>query len=104
MKRGRKASFCRGEHNVFDRIRLHKFWTGFSANMWELALLILIAVWPIVGLAILGVVGGRPAAGEGALPPAHGVTEVLARMYLWPIVLWRIRIARTRRGPGENNS
>ncbi|KPK10117.1 MAG: hypothetical protein AMJ68_10220 [Acidithiobacillales bacterium SG8_45] len=67
--------------------------------MWELVIVILIAIWPIAGLALLAIIGSRRAAGEGSLAPADGVTEVLARMYLWPIVLWRIRIAR--RGGGR---
>lgn len=69
--------------------------------MWEFALVTLIALWPVVGLLILGAVGDRRAARKGTLPPVRGVTDVLARMYLWPIVLWRIKIERTERGPGE---
>jgi hypothetical protein len=70
--------------------------------MLELVFILLFAAWPVVGLAILAVVSRRSPAGKpGTLLPAQGLTEVLARMYLWPIVLWRIRIARAGREQRE---
>jgi hypothetical protein len=56
---------------------------------------ILLAIWPVMGVAVLALVGRlNRGSGEAVLPPANGVSEVLTRMYLWPIVLWRIRLGR----------
>jgi hypothetical protein len=71
--------------------------------MLEVALILVVAVWPVVGLVLLAIIGSRSASGKaGVLAPAHDLAEVLVRMYLWPIVLWRIRIARVGRGPGKD--
>lgn len=61
------------------------------ASGMELALLIVFAVWPLVGVTVLRSVnafrrkGGRPA----PIPPAVSGTDVLAHMYLWPVVLYK---------------
>jgi hypothetical protein len=60
----------------------------------ELTILLVVAVWPVIGqLALALMARVTQARGKGGLQPAEGVAEVLARMYLWPIVLWRVRLA-----------
>jgi hypothetical protein len=61
-----------------------------------ITLFLIIAVWPVVGLAILTAIGrvGPRARRGGVLPPATSGAEVLARMYLWPLVLLRIYLGR----------
>jgi len=67
------------------------------------AIFMMVAVWPVAGLVILASVAGDSASQrQGALPPAQGIGDVLTRMYLWPVVLWRIRIARGGRKSGRD--
>jgi hypothetical protein len=63
----------------------------------RIAIFLVIALWPVVGLIVLTAVGrvGPLSRRGGVLPPAASGAEVLARMYLWPLVL--LRIYRTRR-------
>lgn len=63
----------------------------------RIAIFLVIALWPAVGLIILAAVGrvGPLSRKGGVLPPATSGAEVLARMYLWPLVL--LRICRARR-------
>lgn len=67
---------------------------------------LLIAIWPLLGLAILALINRQLAgAGRPLLPPAVHPGEILARMYLWPLVcmrLWRaLSAARRQRGSGK---
>jgi len=61
------------------------------------------AVWPVIGLLFLSYVNvRRRVRGKPGLPPATRPGEILARMYLWPIVYWRIRRTEVgEEGPGE---
>jgi hypothetical protein len=58
--------------------------------------LILLAVWPVLGVVVLHLYSRR--AGGRTLPPASSGSDVLARMYLWPVVCWRLRARDS--GPG----
>jgi len=66
-------------------------------NEMSLWIFLIIAIWPVVGLIILALVnrqlgkGGKP-----QLPSAVNPGEILARMYLWPIVCWRLWHALSR--------
>jgi hypothetical protein len=54
-------------------------------------LLILFALWPVAGWLVISLVNrhyrrrGRP----GPVPPTAEGGEILMRMYLWPVVLYR---------------
>ena len=53
-----------------------------------------IAVWPLLGLLVLALFNRHLArAGKPRLAAATHPGEILARMYLWPIVCWRMRQA-----------
>lgn len=59
------------------------------------ALVALFLIWPLLGQYALHRFdrhrehNGKPA----IIPPADTPTEILARMYLWPVVLYRYRRA-----------
>ena len=62
---------------------------------------LIIAVWPVVGLVVLSLVNGLLSRrGKPQLPAAVNPGEILARMYLWPIVCWRLW--RTLAGNGRH--
>lgn len=61
--------------------------------MMEIIVFLVVALWPVVGLALLHM-DGKHQKNSGVLPAATSVGEILARMYLWPIVLRRIRLGR----------
>jgi hypothetical protein len=53
--------------------------------------IVVFAVWPVAGLLLLGLCDRWLAARyRTGLPLADRPGEVLARMYLWPIVCWKI--------------
>lgn len=57
----------------------------------SLWVLIVIALWPVAGLMVLFVVNRRlKRTRRVTLPEADRPGEILERMYLWPIVCWRI--------------
>ena len=65
----------------------------------EIALFFLFAIWPVLGLLLISLASRSTGKKQKAVvAPANGLTEVLARMYLWPIVLWRIRLAQRDQG------
>ena len=65
----------------------------------ERLIIVLVIVWPILGLTVLYVVGRIGAnKGRGVLPPPENFAETLARMYLWPLVWWRVRRTRDQKG------
>jgi len=50
-----------------------------------------LAVWPLLGMAALWQMNRvLQNMGHPQLAAAEGGGEVLARMYLWPLVLWRV--------------
>lgn len=60
---------------------------------------LIIAVWPFVGLVVLSLINRRLTRdGKPHLPSAINPGEILARMYLWPIVCWRVWRALSLRG------
>jgi hypothetical protein len=68
----------------------------------ELLIFLLVAVWPFLGLTVLHMVGRVGASkGKGILPPPGNFSETLTRMYLWPMVWWRVQ--RTRKQKDDSN-
>lgn len=57
----------------------------------ELALLLLFAIWPMIGMALIRLVNQRMAkqGRPDAVRPARSLAQVLSRMYLWPILIHR---------------
>ena len=66
----------------------------------KLVLFAFFAIWPLVGMVVLYAIGrvGSGSHVRAVLPPAHTGGEVLARMYLWPLVLLRVYRGRRRGG------
>ena len=65
----------------------------------EITLFFLFAIWPGLGLVLISLANQVIRKKRGVvLAPANSLAEVLARMYLWPIVLWRIRLAQRDEG------
>lgn len=65
----------------------------------ELMIFLLVALWPVLGLIVLHLVGRIGAnKGKGVLPPPVNFSEILSRMYLWPIVWWRVQRTRDHKG------
>lgn len=53
-----------------------------------------LAVWPVLGAGVLGMTGWwLRRQSLPTLPSVSGPVEALQRMYLWPLVLWRLRQA-----------
>ncbi len=51
----------------------------------------MIALWPAAGLSVLALIKYfMSRRGAPVLPAATGGSDVLLRMYLWPLVCWRI--------------
>jgi len=67
---------------------------------------LIIAIWPFVGLAILSLINRQLSRdGKPQLPTAVNPGEILARMYLWPIVCWRVwrALSRSEQPPEEGD-
>lgn len=53
--------------------------------------LVVIALWPVAGLMVLSIVNWRlRKTSQAVLPVADRPGEILGRMYLWPIICWRV--------------
>lgn len=64
----------------------------------ELVIFLLVAVWPFLGLAVHYLVGRIGVnKGKGILTPPENFSETLLRMYLWPMVWWRVQRTRKRK-------